>query len=173
VSIGGVSAGANLSAAVAIAARDRGGPRLRLQLLEVPPLDLTLETMHSSGVGDEYGITVAEMELCTQLYLPRPADARSELASPLLAETLAGLPPARILTAEFDPLRRDGELYAKRLKAAGVPAEHVRYPGAVHGSLALTGSWPGARRWRADVIDSLRRAHCAASNLDAATTVRA
>jgi acetyl esterase len=159
ISIGGVSAGANLAAAVALAARDRQGPRLCLQLLEVPPLDLTLRTMRSSGVGDNFGITVAEMELCTGLYLGGAPIAGDPLVSPLLAPNLAGLPAARIMTAEFDPLRSDGERYAGRLESAAVSVEHRNYPGAVHGSIALTATWAPARTWRNDVIESLRRAH--------------
>jgi acetyl esterase len=158
ISIGGVSAGATLAAAVCLAARDRGGPRLRLQLLEVPPLDLTLRTMRSSGVSDDFGITVAEMELCTGLYLAGAA-ADDPCVSPLLAPDLAGLPTARIMTAEFDPLRRDGELYAERLEHAAVTVEHTNYPGAVHGGIILTATWPPARRWRDDIIAALRRAH--------------
>ena len=159
VSVGGVSAGANLAAAVSLLARDRGGPQLRLKLLEVPPLDLTLDTMRASGIGDAYGITVDEMQLSTDLYLSSPHDARSQLASPLLAPSVAGLPPARIMTAEFDPLRMDGERYAASLRSAGVPVSHTVYPGAVHGSLALTGVWPPAVAWQRDVIASLRTVH--------------
>ncbi|MCO8273633.1 alpha/beta hydrolase [Actinoplanes sp. TRM 88003] len=159
VSIGGVSAGATLAAAVALMARDRQGPALRLQLLEVPPLDLTLDSMRASGVGDGFGITLDEMALCRDLYLAEPGDARDPLASPLLAPDLAGLPAARIMTAQFDPLRRDGEQYARRLRSAGVAVSHDCYPGAVHGSLALTGTWPGAQTWQDDLLRSLRAAH--------------
>ncbi|MEV6848827.1 alpha/beta hydrolase [Actinoplanes sp. NPDC051411] len=159
VSIGGVSAGANLAAAVALLARDRGGPALCLQVLEVPPLDLTLDTMRASGVGGGYGITVDEMRLCADLYLRSPADARDPLASPLLAGEVAGLPPARIQCAQFDPLRLDGERYAQRLRAAEVPVALHVYPGAVHGALALTGTWPPARTWHRDVVASLREGH--------------
>jgi acetyl esterase len=162
ISIGGVSAGANLAAAVALAARDRQGPHLRLQLLEVPPLDLTLDTMRSSGVGDDFGITVAEMELCTALYLAG-AQPQDRYVSPLLAPDLSGLPSARIMTAQFDPLRHDGELYAERLERAGVAVEHRRYPGAVHGAIILTATWAPARTWRDDVVEALRRAHRPAS----------
>jgi len=159
MSIGGVSAGATLAAAVALLARDRQGPPLRLQLLEVPPLDLTLDGMRASGVGDEFGITVDEMALCRDLYLPSPEDARRPLASPLHAADLAGLPATRIMTAQFDPLRHDGERYADRLQAAGVPVSYASYLGAVHGSLALTGTWPNARTWQDDLLQCLREAH--------------
>jgi len=159
VSVGGVSAGANLAAATALVSRERGGPELRLQLLEVPVLDLTLETMRTSRVGDDYGITFAEMRECVAMYLPTPDAARDPLASPLLAADLSRLPPARVLTAEFDPLRDDGARYAERLNHAGVPATHTRQGGAVHGSLMLTRVWPPARAWRAEVSATLRRVH--------------
>ena len=159
VSIGGVSAGATLAAAVTLMARDRQVPGLRLQLLEVPALDLTLEGMRNSGVNDEYGITVGEMELCRDLYLPSVESARDPLASPLHVQDLAGLPPTRIMTAEFDPLRHDGERFAARLHEAGVPVSHRRYPGAVHGSLALTRTWPPAQQWHDDVVATLLEAH--------------
>jgi acetyl esterase len=159
VSIGGVSAGATLAAAVALLSRERRGPLLRLQLLEVPPLDLTLGSMRESGVGDDFGITAEEMALCRDLYLPARRDAQLPLASPLLADDLTGLAAARIMTAQFDPLRHDGERYAGRLQAAGVPVSYSCYLGAVHGSLALTGSWPTARAWQDDLLRCLREAH--------------
>jgi acetyl esterase len=159
ISIGGVSAGANLAAAVALALRDTAGPRLRRQVLEVPLLDLTLETMIRSGVGDAYGITAADLRACVQAYLPTPEAAREPFASPLLAPDLRDLPPARILTAEFDPLRDDGALYAKRLRDADVPVTYSRHERALHGSLILTRTWAPARMWRGEVVRALRTAH--------------
>jgi len=159
VSIGGVSAGATLAAAAVLLSRDRGGPRIGLQLLEVPPLDLTLDAMRKSGISDDYGITVDEMQLCRDLYLSSPGEALDPLASPLRAGDLTGLPVTRIMTAEWDPLRHDGELFAARLSAAGVEVSHRRYPGAVHGSLALTGTWAPAQTWHDDVVRTLRDAH--------------
>lgn len=159
MSVGGVSAGANLAAATAIATRDRGGPRLALQLLEVPPLDLTLELARTVGVGDEFGISVAAMEENVSLYVESQEDSRDPLASPALVDDVRGLAPARIQTAEFDPLRRDGEYYAQRLRDAGVPVSYACYPGAIHGSLSMTGTWAPARRWRDDLIDQLVAAH--------------
>ncbi|MFI5934160.1 alpha/beta hydrolase [Actinoplanes sp. NPDC051494] len=159
VAVGGVSAGANLSAAVTLLARERGGPRIDLQVLEVPPLDLTLDTMRESGVADDYGITVDDMRLCGDLYLGPAHDRRDELVSPLLASDLSGLPATRIMSAEHDPLRLDGERYARRLTDADVPVSFEVYPGAVHGSLALTGSWPAAATWQDDVVSTLRSLH--------------
>ncbi len=158
ISVGGVSAGANLAAAVSIAARDRRGPALALQLLEVPPLDLTLELARTVPLGDEYGMTVASMEECAGLYLASPEQRRDPLVSPVFVDETKGLPPARIMTAEFDPLRRDGEYYAERLREAGVPVSHTCYPGAIHGSILMTRSWVPARRWRRDVISHLAAA---------------
>lgn len=162
ISVGGVSAGANLAAATAIAARDRRGPALALQLLEVPPLDLTLGLARTVPVGDGYGMTLADMQENTAFYFASPEEANTALASPALVADTRGLAPARIMTAEFDPLRRDGEYYAERLREAGIPVEHTCYPGAIHGSLSLTGAWPPARRWRRDLIDALAAAHSGA-----------
>ncbi|MEU8612513.1 alpha/beta hydrolase [Actinoplanes sp. NPDC048791] len=159
VAVGGISAGANLAAAVTLLARARGGPRLARQLLEVPPLDLTLDTMRRSGLSDDYGITVDDMRLCGDLYLGPEHDRRDEVVSPLFATDLTGLPPARIMSAEHDPLRLEGERYAHRLRDAGVPVSFELYPGAVHGSLALTGTWPPAATWQQDVVTALRRLH--------------
>ena len=80
------------------------------------------------------------------------------LASLPHAGDLAGRPPARIMTAEFDPLRHDGELFAARLREAGATVAHRRYSGAVHGSLPLTRTWPPAQRSHDDVVATLREA---------------
>lgn len=159
MSIGGVSAGANLAAAVALAAVHQDTPPLRLVLLEVPVVDLTLDTMRSSGVPDDYGITVPGMERCVELYLPDAALVRDPRVSPLFAADLTGFPTTRVMTAEFDPLRRDGQLFAEKLRQAAVPVEHTVYPGAIHGSLSLTGVWAPARQWWDDAVNALRAAH--------------
>lgn len=157
VSIGGVSAGANLAAAVALKARDRNGPRLNFVLLEVPALDLTLSTMRESGIGDDFGITVADMQQSIDFYVAEPETATKPYASPLLADDLRGFPPTHVMVAEFDPLRLEGHRFAERLAQAGVPVTLDQYPGAVHGSLNLTGVWPPARQWWSDAIAALRR----------------
>ncbi len=144
--------------------RDEGGPRLRFQLLEVPALDLTRETAGAtlaSGVLPD--VPQPTMDDATSGYLEDPAQARDPLASPLLAEDLSGLPPAHVMTAEYDVLRTEGELYVQRLAAAGVPATHRRYPGALHGTAMLTRTWDEARRWQRDAAEALRRAHRAAA----------
>jgi acetyl esterase len=91
-------------------------------------------------------------------YLASPADAANPLAAPLCATNLAGLPPASILTAEFDPPRDEGEAYADRLRAAGVPVVARRYLGMIHGFASLPFITEVANRAVADVARDLRAA---------------
>lgn len=160
VSVGGSSAGGNLAAAVCLRCRDEDGPRLRFQLLEVPALDLTRETARAtqaSGVLPD--VPQPTMDDAARTYLADPAQARLPVASPLFAEDLSGLPAAHVMTAEYDVLRTEGRLYAERLVAAGVPATHRRYPGALHGTAILTRTWEPARSWQRDAGEALRQAH--------------
>jgi acetyl esterase len=160
LSVGGMSAGANLAAAVTIRARDENGPRLGFQLLEVPTLDLTLDTVaatRASGVIPD--VPQPTMEDATRSYLADPAQARNPWASPLLADDLSDLPAAHVMTAEYDVLRTEGERYAQRLAAAGVTVTQRRYPGALHGTAMLTRTWDGARQWQHDAAAALRQAH--------------
>jgi acetyl esterase len=133
IAVGGTSAGANLAAALCLAARDRGLPRPCLQLLDVPALDLTLSSP-SIGDGDnQVGLTSDIVTTYVGFYVPDPTQRSDPLASPLLADDLAGLPPAVIVVAEHDPVRDDGERYLQRLHAAGVPAAAVRVLAHPHG----------------------------------------
>lgn len=167
ISIGGSSAGGNLAAAVTLRCRDEGGPPLRFQLLEVPALDLTRETARAtlaSGVLPD--VPQPTMDDATSSYLWNQLQAHQPLASPLLAEDLTSLPPIHVMTAEYDVLRTEGERYVERLAAAGVPATHRRYPGALHGTAQLTRTWDQARQWQRDAAQALRRAHWASAELD-------
>lgn len=160
LSVGGSSAGANLAAAVALRARNEGGPRLRFQLLEVPALDLTRATARSTWAsGVIPNVPQPTMVDATVGYLNHPGEAHNALASPLLADDLRELPSAHVMTAEFDVLRTEGERYAERLRAAGVAATHHRYPGALHGTAMLTRTWTGARDWQQDAATALAGAH--------------
>ena len=104
-------------------------------------------------------LTVRELRSVARTYLARPQDARESYASPLRAASHRGLPPAVILTAEYDPLRGDGDAYGAALRRAGVDASVVRYQGVTHDTPIFTGVLPAARRWHDDVVAALRRLH--------------
>ncbi|HEY5822279.1 MAG TPA: alpha/beta hydrolase [Propionibacteriaceae bacterium] len=159
VSVGGFSAGGALAAAVAILARDRGGPAVVLQALESPILDLTLGEPSVTEFGIGYGLTRASLVEAYGFYLPEPDQSRDPYASPLLAPDVSGLPPAFVLTCECDPLRDEGEAYAHRLSGAGVTTQLYRAPGLVHGSIYLTRFLPAARRAVAQTVAALRAAY--------------
>ena len=91
-------------------------------------------------------------------YLENESDGANPLASPLRAATLAGLPPATVITAEYDPLRDEGREYAKRLAAAGVPTQYTNYDGVFHGFFAMTEQLPRARQAVDDACAALRKA---------------
>jgi acetyl esterase len=153
--VAGESAGGNLAAAVCLLARERGGPALRLQLLEIPGLDLTLSSPSVTTYGEGYVLPREELRWAVNNYLGGhdPADP---IASPLCATELAGLPPAVILTAECDSVADDGRRYAQRLTAAGVLVTFREFEGHVHGSHTLTALLPSAREWRAMAVAAVR-----------------
>ncbi|WP_374315972.1 alpha/beta hydrolase [Microbacterium sp.] len=158
----GTSAGGSIAAALTLMNRDRGGPALRLQVLEVPVVDLTGEHIDlgvTRALGIPRFIAVRELRSVARTYLPSKDAAREPYASPLRAASHAELPPAVILTAEFDPLRGDGEAYAAALRRAGVDASAVRYLGVTHDTSIFTAVLPAARRWHDDVVAALRRLH--------------
>jgi acetyl esterase len=159
VSIGGESAGANLAAAVCLMARDRSGPALVHQWLDVPAVDCTLSQPSMHEVPDGYGLDLATIHEFRDCYLPS-ADLYTEpYASPLFAEDLSGLPPAWIASCEFDKLRDDGIAYAKALADAGVPVQHRILAGHVHSSFAFTRLVPSARAYERDAIAALAAAY--------------
>lgn len=136
IAIGGMSAGGSLAAVVAHMARDRGGPALVFQLLLVPLTDFRLpHTPSLEKYAEGYLLTIEDIIWFTNHCLNNEEDKTNPLASPYLASTLSGLPPALIITAEYDPLRDDGERYGNRLKEAGVPVTISRRKGAIHGFL--------------------------------------
>lgn len=134
LAIGGDSAGGNLATVTALRIRDEGGPQLCGQMLVYPVTDhysADMPSMRDNGTG--YGLAREEMVWYSDHYLRDDADIDNPRASPLRAPSLRGLPPAWVGTAEFDPLRDEGEAYAKRLAAEGVPTAFKRYDGAIHG----------------------------------------
>jgi acetyl esterase len=132
--VAGDSAGGNLAAVVALRIRDEGGPKLAGQLLIYPVTDY-----HSPGTpsyaenAEGYGLSRAGMAWFWHHYLADPKDAMHPHASPLRAESLAGLPPALVYSAEYDVLRDEAELFAHRLQDAHVPVRMQRWEGMNHG----------------------------------------
>jgi acetyl esterase len=160
VSVGGGSAGGNLSAVVALMARDRGGPPLVFQLLEIPVTDLTMSYPSIMENGEGYLLTRAGMQQLVGYYLATPADATNPYASPIFAEDLSGLPPGLIMTAECDPLRDEGEAYGARLQAAGVPVTVRRWAGQIHGSQHMSKVLPAeAKEYHDMVVAALQGAY--------------
>src|SRR5579871_658579 len=158
VAVGGDSSGGNLAAATALMARDRGGPGLAFQLLVYPMTDTAMDTASYRENADGYFLTRADMIWFFDHYLPRAADRTHPYAAPLRASDLRGLPPAAVVTAEFDPLRDEGEAYAAKLRAAGVPAKHTRYAGMIHGFFGLGAMFEQANAALADAAAALRGA---------------
>jgi acetyl esterase len=156
LAVGGDSAGGNLAAVVAQMARDRSGPALRHQLLVYPVTDHAFDTPSYRENANAPILTTDAMRFFWSRYLAREDDGRHPYASPLRAEDLAGLPPAHLITAEYDPLRDEGEAYAARLEAAGVPVRASRYDGMVHGFFGFTEMIDRAREAVAEAASELR-----------------
>jgi acetyl esterase len=136
LAVGGESAGGNLAAVVCQWARDRGGPELAFQLLAYPVTDCDLDTASYRANATGYLLERDTMIWFWDHYCPEQARRREPQASPLRAANLSGLPPALVVTAEFDPLRDEGESYATALQAAGTQAELWRGDGLIHDFLA-------------------------------------
>lgn len=139
IAVGGDSAGGNLAAVVSQMARDKGGPALVYQVLIYPVTDATISTPSYEENADGYLLTKEGMIWFYSHYMKADTDRKDPLLSPLHAEDLKGLPPALVLTAEFDPLRDEGEAYVSKLKDAGVAVQHSRYDGMIHGFFWMGG----------------------------------
>lgn len=162
IGIGGTSAGGAIAAAVTLMNRDRAQHPLARQLLEVPVTDLTgrhIDFRATWALRIPIIIAVRELLSVARTYLPSLDRATEPYASPLRAASHADLPPALILTAEYDPLRGDGLAYGAALRAAGVGATVVRYLGVTHDTPIYTGALPAARAWHDQVVAELRRLH--------------
>jgi acetyl esterase len=133
IAVAGDSAGGNLAAVTCLMARDRDGPRLKFQVLLYPITDCDLNRDSYIENADGYFLTRHEMAWYWDLYVKQAEDRLHPHASPLRATDLSGLPPALVLTAEFDVLRDEGEDYAHRLQAAGGAVKLHRYGGMIHG----------------------------------------
>jgi acetyl esterase len=157
LAVAGDSAGGNLAAVVARRTRDRSGPPIAFQLLIYPATDMTRSLPSHAENGTGYLLDSDAMTWFLGQYLDG-ADPRHPDASPLLVEDLSGLPPALVITAEFDPLRDEGEAYAERLAEASVEVALSRYDGMIHGFYGLDSVFTSAREATEETVTALQKA---------------
>jgi acetyl esterase len=138
IAVGGDSAGGNIAAVVCQACRDKGEKTPAFQMLIYPATDSSRESASRKQFADGYFLTKELMDWFWKAYVPAGVDLADLRLSPLLAKDLAGLPPAFVLTAGYDPLRDEGRAYANRLIDAGIKTTYVNYPGTIHGFFSLT-----------------------------------
>jgi acetyl esterase len=159
VAVSGESAGANLAIAVSLMAKDLNGPVAAFQVLFNPATSLAdCNTASLRDFGEGFLLTRADMEGSRSLYLRTEKDRSNPYASPLLAPDLSGLPPALIITAGCDPMRDEGEAYARRLQDAGVPVQYTCYEDMVHGFLCFFRSSDSSAKALKEASDALREA---------------
>ena len=158
LAVGGDSAGGNLAAAVCLLARELGGPAIRFQVLVYPCVDPRRSYQSYRENAEGYLLTASVMEWFWANYLGDDTDPETPLAAPLYASDLSGLPDALVITAEYDPLRDEGEAYAERLKQAGVMVEASRYDGQIHGFVGLYGMLDAGRKGIDEISRALRGA---------------
>ena len=158
IAVGGDSAGGNLAAVVALLARDAGTPKIALQALLYPVTDVGTEWPSYLAFADGYLLTSESMRWFIAHYLTSENEAVDWRVSPLRASSLRGLPPALIVTAGFDPLRDEGEAYARALRDAGVRVDYVCYGGMIHGFIPMGRLIDTGNRGVAHVAASLREA---------------
>ena len=157
LAVGGDSAGGNLAAAVALQLRDEGAPAIAAQLLVYPAVRMdgtVTPSMIDNAVG--FGLQRADMDWFCAHYLPSPQAGQDWRASPMLAPSLSNLPPALVQTCEFDPLRDEGEEYARALRAAGVDVVATRYDGSIHAAWGLFTVLEPGRRMVDEAVGWLR-----------------
>jgi acetyl esterase len=162
--VGGDSSGGNLAAVVTLMAREKETPKLAFQLLVYPAVDLT--DKHRPSViefAEGYFLTRFLMDYFEGLYVPQSQDRRTPYVSPLYASDLRGLPPAMVMTAECDILRDQGELYAQKLREAGVPVTAKRYAGMIHPFFSFGGIIDGGRDAVSEAASAVRTALAAAT----------
>lgn len=158
IAVAGDSAGGNLSAVVAQRARDTGGPAICFQALIYPVADADLDNGSYQANGTGNFLELATMQYFFASYCRGGTDPLIPAVSPLRAASLASLPPALVITAEFDPLRDEGNAYAQGLAAAGVAVEHQEYPGMIHGFIMMPALIDDGREGFAHVVRALRNA---------------
>ena len=159
--LAGDSSGGNLTVITCLTTRERGGPRVRFQAAIYPSLDLRARPQYPSRLqwgGGGYVLENDDIEWMLDAYLADRADANSWRASPIMAETYAGLPPALVVTASHDPLRDEGKRYADRLSTDGVPVEYACFEGTFHGFIGYASVLEVGARGVTLVCDRIRAA---------------
>lgn len=156
IAVGGDSAGGNLATVVCQQTRDAGERTPDFQLLFVPATNMSARTRSYELFGEGYFLTAANMDFYENTYLRSDADRLDPRASPMLAEDLSGLPPAHVATAGFDPLRDEGEAYARRMTDAGVAVSLRRHSTMVHPFVNAVGATPLARAALSEAVGALR-----------------
>lgn len=164
LAVGGDSAGGNLAAVVALMARDRGVFQPVLQVLIYPVTDHNFHTPSYVENAEGYLLTREDMRWFWGHYLAHDEDGDHPYASPLRAKSFSGLAPALVITAEYDPLRDEGEAYAARLRSAGVPVTLSRYDGMIHAFIRLTHRFDKARMAIGEVAEALKRAFASSAS---------
>ncbi len=154
--VAGDSAGGNLAAVVALMARDQGGPAIELQVLIYPITDYNLQTLSYQDFADGFFLTRDAMAWFWDQYCPQAERRHDPYISPLRCDDLKGLPRALVMTAEFDPLRDEGERYAEKLQAAKVPVKLSRYDGMIHGFVRRINRLDKASNALTEVAKALR-----------------
>jgi len=157
IAVGGDSAGGNLAAVVAQMALDSGDFEVRLQALIYPMTDMSREYPSYERNASGYMLTRAALHWFMDTYIPDHDDRRDPRASPMLREDMAGLAPALVIAAEFDPLVDENEAYAARLKQAGVPTDYVCFPGMGHPFFPPGGVGDDAARAEALIAEAIRK----------------
>ena len=153
----GDSAGGNLAVVTSLKAKEKGGPRINLQILIYPAVNLSrLDTESYRLYGNGYDLDKEMIEKFVSHYVPDKKDWADPYVSPAFAKDLKGLPPTLLITAEFDPLRDDGKEFAERLKRAGVAVRHSLYKGVIHGFLSFT-TFHAAQKAFDEIKEYIRR----------------
>lgn len=138
IAVGGDSAGANIAAAACLLAQEYPDMNISHQLLFYPALDATMSSRSYDQYAQGYGLTTSTMAYCWEQYLQDETEQTNALVSPLLAQSLRGVPDATIFVCEYDPLRHDGERYAERLRDAGINVDVHFLDGMIHGAIHMT-----------------------------------
>lgn len=153
----GDSAGGNMATVIAARALEAEGPAIALQVMVYPVTDLSSQgTASHQEFAEDHFLTASAMNWFTEHYLAESEDPRHPHVSPAFLEDLSGLPPALVITAECDPLRDEGEAYARRMREAGVPVIQTRYEGMIHPFINMLGATEGAQKAVDEIAAAVR-----------------